>query len=367
MAKRHKSEEPETEEEYQFIPPDFDEDHFIHKEMVSFHTTVVLFLAGIVAALASWAAFAAVDGTRTGWFLGLVIVAAAFAGLRPLFAALKIDIEHWARREWLGTAFLIFFTWLAFFIILVNPPVSDFAEPDLHVYTSPAAAAEGDTVVIDVFYTDNGAVAKRTFELQAPDGTTRSADDLVHVAGSHHRLSLDGVEAGTYTWSATATDKAGHQASINGTIEVDADVLDVTVGDLTRPTEEVFVRVPDELNLWAVYAQLESGDRVYLEYDDKVGGWIATANFEGWQEGNNTFDIVAQERNRFQGTTLVAGGTLRAGPFTVEVTEPGDYDDSLPKRANPTQAPSRNVPGPEVGLVLAGIVGVAFVARRLSR
>ncbi|MGB1697177.1 MAG: hypothetical protein ACPHK8_02125, partial [Thermoplasmatota archaeon] len=104
-------------EEYQFEIPDFDEEAFIHKEMTSFRTTAVLFAWGILAALLSWGIFVAVDGAKTAWYLGLAVVIGFLYALRIVYPKLNIDVAHFKRREWMGTGFLLFFTWLAFFIL----------------------------------------------------------------------------------------------------------------------------------------------------------------------------------------------------------------------------------------------------------
>ncbi len=357
MAKRHKEEEPE-EEGYDFIPPEFDEDEFIHKEMVSFHTTTVLFLAGIVAAIVSWLLFGVLDAAKTGWLVGLLIAAATFGALKPLFRALKIDISHWGRREMLGTGFLLFFTWLAFFIMFINPPISDFADPEVDVFIGPSAAAIGDDVVMDFFFTDNGKVTDWQAKING------AVVELEHLGGAHHRYILEDAPAGIHTWSAWAKDSKGRTTTANGTIEVVPDVVEVTIGDLTSREGTLFVEIPDALNVWAVYADIEGGDRVYLKFEEEFGGYRATSNFLGWKEGTNNFTIVVEEKNRFHGQTLVPGGVLVDGPHVAQVSDPGDYDKGLPKKANPTKAPVRNVPGFEVPLLIAGLVGLAFVARR---
>src|SRR5688572_26885864 len=137
--------------DYEFIPPDFDEDAFIHRELVSFRTTLILFLWAIVAAAVSWAAFAGMGGADTGWLVGLAIAAAFFLGLKRIFALLKVDIAHFGRKEWLGTAALYFFTWLSFFIIAINPPVSDFAPPRVEVLPAPHAQLADGTVSVHLF------------------------------------------------------------------------------------------------------------------------------------------------------------------------------------------------------------------------
>jgi len=361
VAKRHKSEDAEPEEDYQFIPPDFDEDQFIHKEMVSFHTTTVLFVAGIVAALISWGIFAAVDGARTGWALGLVVVAVVFALLRLLFRVLRIDISHWARREWIGTAFLLFFTWLALFIAVVNPPLSDFADPHVDVYLG--AAQEGGALRLDLFFTDNDALNHHDFSLSGP-GVYATSDDLKEESKSHFIYILEAAAAGQYAWTASATDVNGRTTIANGTIDVRPGGLDVDVGDLTRPTEAVFVRVPDGMRVWAVYAQLETGERVYLKEDKDIDGHVAYASFKGWHAGENNFTIHVEGRNRFHGPSMVPGPQLTAGPYQVTVANPGDNPGGMPRSANPTEAPAKNVPGPAPVLLLAGLVAVAWVARR---
>lgn len=361
MAKRHKNEDAEPEEEYEFVPEEFDEDAFIHKEMVSFHTTVTLFLAGIIAALLSWGAFAAVGGSRQGWLYGLLILGVAFLALRTILRVSKIDIEHWGRREWLGTGFLMFFAWLAFFIMFINPPISDFADPDVIVYM-PGAASAGDDVRIDVFFTDNGRIEDRTFSLSGAGFAT--FDDLTKVSSSHYQLILADAAAGTYTWSATATDSKGGKGMANGTLEVAVEVLDVFETDLLAPTDTLVVKVPEALNLYAVYADVEGGGRVYFEHDDAIGGWKATSNFAGWKEGSNNITITAEEKNRFQGPVLVPGGLITSQALEVQVADAGDYTGGEPKRDNPTVAPVRNVPGFELPLLLAGLVGIAVIARR---
>ncbi|MGB1586763.1 MAG: hypothetical protein ACPHID_06945 [Thermoplasmatota archaeon] len=362
MAKRNKAEEPAEGEEYQFIPPDFDEDQFIHKEMVSFHTTVVLFFAGIVAAIASWGAFAALDGARTGWLVGMVILAIAFAFLRPLFRILKIDIAHWARREWIGTGFLMFFTWLAFFIMLVNPPVSDFADPQANLYVTPTTPIAGEDVTLDLFLHDNDAIAGYTSTLTGPNGLVTV--DLIDAGPDHEQATLR-LGPGDYSWFVHVDDTNDLSRDVWHNFTVTAGGLDVSIdADDIYPVQ---ARVPgDAKAYWAVYADIAGGDRVYLEYEDRVGAWVATTNFEGWNAGNNTFTVIAEEKNRFDGNTLLLGGTHENGPHSLFVANPGDYDDSIPSRANPTDPPVVNIPGLEVPLLIAGLIAVAFIARRRS-
>lgn len=370
MAKRRKGEEePEDEEDYEFVPPDFDEDAFIHKEMVSFRTTVTLILVGIAAALVSWGVFAAMGGGDGAWYVGLLIWGLSVAGLIPLYRVLRFDISHYGKREWLGTGFLSFFTWLAFFMLVINPPFSDFAEPQVDAFVSPNVVPADQDVTLDLFINDNDGIRSFSFELVADNGTVVADEgDLESRGGGHFRFRAP-LAGGTFKYTAGAEDVNGLASQREGTFVVRPDPLDVEVGDLTSATGTVFVTVPADLRVYAVYADFDGDvatqdDRVYLERDESLGGWKASRNFAGWQQGENNFTIIVEERNRFHSQTLVEGGVIKDGPHTATVENPGEYDDSVPGRSNPTDPPVRGVPGFEVPLLVAGLLVVAFLVRR---
>lgn len=365
MAKRKGGDEPE--ESYDFIPPDFDEDGFIHKEMISFRTTSTLVVVGILTAIVSWLLFPAV-GEGLGWWVGILVAAAGFAALKPLYKLLKFDISHYARREWLGTGFLLFFTWLAFFMILLNPPFSDHSAPTVDVYTSPNAVQAGGELTIDVFVRDNAAV--ETFTFTFGNDTAMIADQgmLEELGNGHYRYTTT-VTEGTYSIAALGADGAGHETLTETNVEVLPEVIDYTPPATLDRTSITLVTLPEDLDVYAVYADKDGDrdtrdDRVYFQHDEALGGWKVTSNFAGWEAGENTYTLIVEEKNRFQGQTLVPGGILTAGPYTVDVENPGDFDGGKPNRANPTQAPALQVPGVEVPILIAGLVAVAFIARR---
>ncbi len=371
-----RKEDAQPKDEYEFVPPDFDEEAFIHKEMISFRTTVILFFWGILAAGISFALFGPVGGAPGGWWLGLLLVTAMGFGLKFIFKVTKTDISHWARREWIGTGFLFFFTWLAFFILFINPPVSDYSNPEVNIYTSPGVQQVGSSVIVDVFLTDNDAVDTYTIRVDGPSGTM--ATEFAEIAKGHFRATIAATTEGSYTVNATATDGAGLTTARELEFLARAEVLEVSIRDLEAPQDSIFVRSAVEAsNLHAVYLEMldrtcadpnaegERPCRVYLQYDEALGGWEATANMDGWVSGENTFRAVAEERNRFQGQTLVAGGRItNEGPFTVTVSAAtGTYADHVPA-PQPTKAPLRSTPGPELVLIIAGLVGLAVVARK---
>ncbi len=369
MAKRDKKDEPEAGEEYEFIPPDFDEDAFIHKEMVSFRTTTILFVWGIVAALISWGILAAMDGAQTGWYIGLLICATFGYALKFIFPLLGADIAHFGRKEWTGTGFLFFFTWLALFMILINPPITDVAPPEVQVFAMPPIQQDGTPVHLDIFAIDNGRIDSFTFEVVRGSTVVAGTDDLVKL-GAGRYLYEDALTPGRYTYTATAIDAKGHETVKSANFSVSSRAIRYTPpsGDVfDEATDTLLVQIEETTPpLRSVY--LDFGSRtLHLRYDsDNFGGWIATPNFSGWNAGNNTFTIKAEQHNTFFGGTMVEGGVIEfdcGGKCAIDVqVDTGEQFVKVPAKRE--IAPNRNVPGLGPVVVLAAIGAAAFVARR---
>lgn len=365
------------DDDYEFVPADFDEDAFIHKEMVSFRTTSILFLWGIVAALVSWGLFAAVDGAKVGWLIGLAVCAAFGLSLKVIYPRLKADIKHFGRREWLGTGFLFFFTWLAFFIIAVNPPVSDFAAPRVDLMAAPFVQQSGGDVTIDAFFEDNDHVASYDFSLTGPDGVIPG--DLQDLGRGHHRFVATDLEPGIYVARASARDDRGHEQNTTTQFTV----VDVAVrvylpegNKFDSPTDTLLVQtegveacrtkkgrgVVNEPCIRTVHLDFTTGGLLYLESSAVDGGWKATSNFAGWPIGNVSFLVTAEVIGDYSGAVFVDGGDLVSGPYNLTV--PGPVGAYQAKVIHDPGAPRRDVPGIGTAVLAVGLLAAVALARR---
>jgi hypothetical protein len=371
--------EDRKDDGYEFTPPDFDEDAFIHKELVSFKTTSILFVWGIVAALLSWAAYVAVGGTDMGWFIGLAICAAFGYSLRFLFPRLGADIAHFKRKEWTGTGFLFFFTWLSFFVLAINPPITDIAPPQLFVSAGPILQEPGGQVTVDIVATDNGQVANLA-ALAYRDGAPLTVD-FQEIAAHHLQARMggaSGLPVGRYTIQATATDAKGHSSthSTNFTVGATLDIAWPAGNALAKATDQVLVKVKGASPCTAadytkgnygcirtVFLNATGGAaQVPLEYNDAFGGWIATPNFAGWTQGNHTYRVVAEFPERFLGSLRVPGGQATSNPMPLDVqVSPGDHQVAV--LAQPASR-SVQVPNLGVGLLAIALLALAFIVRR---
>ncbi len=367
-------------DDYEFEVPDFDEDAFIHKELVSFKTTGILFGWGVLSALISWGLWEATGSTKTGWYIGLVVMVVFGYLLRYVYRFLKVDIDHFGRREWFGTFFLLFFAWLSFFILFVNPPISDHADPTAAFFASPSIQQEGGDVMLDLFAADNYRVGDVTFELSKGATVIATQDDLTELSTGHWEYALPNAGTGLYTYAYTVEDTRGNVATVEGDFRVSSRAMRVNIPDdgrLDSPGEEVIVTV-DGLGpctakenrdggdcLRTVILDLDNGNLIWMEYDDVLGGWMASLNFAGWTEGENTFSVIAETQNQFQGQHVIENGELRLnGPYNVTVD--GIVGDYVTDVASPVTVPpiTRQTPGFEVVVIVGVLAAFAVLARR---
>ncbi|MES2155078.1 MAG: hypothetical protein V4510_08085 [bacterium] len=365
--------------EYEFKLPDFDEDQFIHREMVSFKTTSILFVWGIVAAAVSWAAYSMRGGdANTGWLLGLIICAVSGFALKWLFPKFGADISHFKRREWTGTGFMFFFTWLAFFMVAINPPISDFAGPQVILGADPPIQLTNGTVSLSMLAIDNDRVAEHHLEI------TRAGDSnliAAPVSGGSGGVQWTNVTLpnGHYIAAGIATDGHGHTTTTKVHFNVTTPGGDFRI-ELPQPavlsaTSSIRVHVGafppcDGANygrhpcLRTVGLHLANGNVVAMDADgERPGDWKTDANSKGWSRGVNNFTVEAQFLNHFEGAHSIPGGRIvLPTTYSVDVTvDAGSHEAGVPGDLSSRQLV---VPHLEVAALLVVLLVGAIIARR---
>lgn len=388
MARRRK--DTETPKKFAFEVPEFDEEEFIRKETIGFRTTLVLFVYSVVTAFLTfvlWRILLPTTGANGAWFVALLIGLALGYFLRFIYPALKVDISHFGKKEWTGTGFLYFFSWLAFFIFLVNPPIYDGVAPQMEIHITPDAQTPGGEVFVTLLAFDNVGIDEDSvsFEVVGPDGPVAATGSLetIPARSSAWRWSqsFDEDARGTYTVTARVTDSNGHTTEKTREFHIGARALDVRPVDGTLQTklDRITVEIPEEVDVWRVWLEPQvSGEtiRVYLEHDDKTDLWTTTSEAAGFREYfertdnlTMTFNAFAEEHDSYllpgEHEVPPSGGLIQSGPHQVtfddETLLTGELDTSEPrKRAIGPQ----EVPGAGPGVLLAtALVGLALAAR----
>ncbi len=121
MAKKRRIIEKEAQEEYEFVPPEFDEEEFIRKDL--YGTKVLLIVACfsiIIGILCSCLQLSFSD--KTGLWLGLLLLFLGIAAIKPMLRLFKFDPELLERKSMVGNYILYLLLGLGIWILMVNPP-----------------------------------------------------------------------------------------------------------------------------------------------------------------------------------------------------------------------------------------------------
>jgi len=126
MAKKRKKEK-EAEEKYEFVPPEFDEKQFLKDEITATKRIVLVVLYGILFGALAAAVTALTKNGYYGFFMFLV----GIGFIRYFLITMKIDLSKFTKKNWAESGIYFFFTFLAIWILAVNPPFVDYIGPEV--------------------------------------------------------------------------------------------------------------------------------------------------------------------------------------------------------------------------------------------
>lgn len=125
MAKKRKKDKAEKEE-YEFRPPEFDEKEFLRKELRDTKTALLtIAYAGVFGIIAGAISIASPSLVGVAFVAGI----AGIVSLRYVYPIMKVDTSTFQKKNWAGNIGSFFFTFLAVWVLLLNMPFSDHAEP----------------------------------------------------------------------------------------------------------------------------------------------------------------------------------------------------------------------------------------------
>jgi len=142
MAKKRKKDKAK-EEEYEFRPPEFDEKEFLKKELADTRTLIwTVLYAAVFGFGAGLLMLANEQLLGVAFMLGI----AGIVSLKYFYPIIKVDTESFQKKNWLGNSAIFFFTFLAIWVLVLNVPVSDHANPTVEnviVWVSDGTTVKG--------------------------------------------------------------------------------------------------------------------------------------------------------------------------------------------------------------------------------
>jgi hypothetical protein len=229
MAKKRKKQK-EEDESYEFTKPKFDEEEYLRKEVRESKTLFVTFLYAAGIGIISWGLTFFEPALAA--FVGLIMV----FFIAQIYRIVGIDTTKLEKKAWGSNIVIYFFTWLLIWIILSNPPFSDFQEPVIRsdgIYfgndgnwtrINDTNREELDftmNVSINVTVRDNVEVDETSVRITIKHGETEIADAAMESIGNDsYGYAIGNLSQNNHYYTITAKDVNGHESSYKGSFKV---------------------------------------------------------------------------------------------------------------------------------------------------
>jgi hypothetical protein len=218
MAKKRRKRA--KEEKYAFKFPEFDEVEYLKKEIKETKVAIVNILYAVLIAFISLGIMVLFRDVMLAFLIGLL----ALITLKYTYRFVNIDTTIFDRKKWAANIAMFFFTWLAVWVLISNPPISDFAKPTVEIIE---IKEDDKWVPIDKFQptvptvfsvrakiTDNSGLDIKSLRLKVLRDTVEITDEkLVAIAENYYGLKnpVSIEESGYYKVLIYATDLHGNE------------------------------------------------------------------------------------------------------------------------------------------------------------
>lgn len=364
------------DDEYEFEMPEFDEEEFIASEKRKAKTYFISFGFGILMAVVCHFAWRGIDaGIR--WPLTFLLAVCAIGFLVKLLQVLDIDLSEFGKKEWFGSLAFYFFTWLAIFILSVNPPFYDASAPEVNTVSLPGVQHPGGNVTIAAQVTDNVGVRDVAVNI-----TGNGLHPMRRSNGTYRSVyhCNETLETGTtIRYTVEATDENGRTKHYPASFEVTDDVISVDLPD--QPLEaddEIEIQVPQNVSRhnFRVYYEVDGTTVNASQSGEKtVGGnaytlFTTSPAYHGWnQSTTNTVTFYVEVIHYFKGVPTPSTAVITGGTYNINTTADSAIgDDPSPGPPNlPGPRPLGRVPGFGLLAAVAALAALLLLRRRERR
>ena len=243
MAKKRRQ-KIEKKDEFDLKLPEFDEHQYISLELRKIKVSVIAFIFAIIMVIVTYQLYLVTyPDARAPVILGILGVLAI-----PIISRyIKIEIDDFDWKNWFGAGAVYVLTWLAVFILVCNPPFSDFIEPEIDDVKFTYQQAGNNTwrswdtdpglirptltapvnINVSAKISDNSAVDKDSVDLiiKGSKNSTTYIKNMEHLEGNFYRVVFENSDQlssnnNPYTYSIEAKDVHGHKKVITGKFDI---------------------------------------------------------------------------------------------------------------------------------------------------
>jgi hypothetical protein len=242
LAKKRRQ-KVEKKDDYDFKLPDFDEHQFIGLELRKAKVSLIAFIFAILMVIVTFQLYTVTfPDSRGPIVLGIFSVVM----LPIIVKIIKVDVTDFDWKNWIGVGAIYVMSWLAIFILVCNPPFSDFIDPDIDddkylkvTYqrldngtwlsqdkdTTPPSLISPIRINISTKITDNSAIDKDSVILTIKGPANYSfSRNMESFKDNYYRVIFENNDqlfnAGDYTYTIEAKDIYNHKQELSGKFRV---------------------------------------------------------------------------------------------------------------------------------------------------
>ena len=205
MAKRKKREEEDEEEEFDFEMPEFDRIEYMKDEIRKGKSILISVAIAPIFSFVALQLFILIGD----WTLAMLGGLSGLVLIPPLLRTLGVNTDELGKKEWGTDIVMFFFTFLAIWVILMNPPVNDFAHPtvndmdimvqegDKWVKLKEANITNGEeyNITIDAKITDNVDVKDNSVQVRIIPPSSSEWGDMTKEDSNRYTAEFNGITA----------------------------------------------------------------------------------------------------------------------------------------------------------------------------
>lgn len=296
MAKRRK--ETDLEEDKPFKLPKFNEEEFLRRERRNIKTTFLAFGFGLLMSFICfgfWALMGHQDSLR--WPLVFLVAVVNSVFLKPIFLRFNIDLKDFTRKNWFSSYMVYFFTWLIFFIVIVNPPFYDDEAPLIELVIMPQIQEPGGDIFILAKITDNAGLEKKdiTFTVDnIPKDDFKYIDNIFeYVYTGPNNITNDEI----HNFSLTVKDHAGNINSKTDNFSFSKDAIYLALPETgSKVVAASDIKFGVKTNVFRVFYKVNDGQEINAtQQADRKDYYITSPEYKGWVAGENISVKVSAE------------------------------------------------------------------------
>ncbi len=213
MAKKRR-----REEEAVFQPPEFDEVHYMRREVEAAKGSIITLLLAVAVAVVSFLL------TQAGLAaLGILLIVLLPFTLKPIYSALGLNLELFDRRVWAAMIFILIAASISIWIVFLNPPFVDHTPPtikDVQVWvggnkqtisSTGSVTIQNHTPATLIAYIPDNDPVTATFALEFSNGSVQRVTQQCSTSTAECTIQVSPlIGANTVTVKISAVDSNGN-------------------------------------------------------------------------------------------------------------------------------------------------------------